>query len=127
MWWSVEASAYDRYVYKPLTAGVTVSPDANLRLTLRDPGWIGSRRLDDFIPDHGHPMHLFVVSPALDRLWHLHPSETTTATFEHRLPDLPAGRYDELFADLVHATGVSETVTATVETAALQGGNRGIG
>jgi hypothetical protein len=121
MWWSVEASAYDRYVYKPLTASVAISPDANLRLTLRDPGWIGSRRLDDFVPDHGHPMHLFVVSPALDRLWHLHPRETTTATFEHRLPDLPSGRY-EIFADLVHATGVSETVTATVETAALQGG-----
>lgn len=121
MWWSVEATAYDRYVYKPLTATAAVTPDANLRLTLRDPGWIGSRRLDDFVPDHGHPIHLFVVSPALDRLWHLHPRETATATFEHRLPDLPAGRY-ELFADLVHATGVSETVTATVETAALQSG-----
>ena len=45
-----------------------------LRLTLRDPGWIVNRRLDDFVPDHGHPMHLFVVSPALDRLWHLHPA-----------------------------------------------------
>ena len=75
MWWSVEASAYDRYVYKPLTATADVTPDASLRLTLRDPGWIGSRRLDDFVPDHGHPMHLFVVSPALDRLWHLHPRE----------------------------------------------------
>ncbi len=120
MWWSVEASAYDRYVYKPLTATAVVTPDANLRLTLRDPGWIGSRRLDDFIPDHGHPMHLFVVSPELDRLWHLHPRENATATFEHQLPDLPAGRY-ELFGDLVHATGVSETVTATIETNALEG------
>jgi hypothetical protein len=120
LWWSVEASAYDRYVYKPLTATAVVTPDANLRLTLRDPGWIGSRRLDDFIADHGHPMHLFVVSPELDRLWHLHPRETATATFEHRLPDVPAGRY-ELFADLVHATGVSETVTAAIETSGLKG------
>lgn len=120
MWWSVEASAYDRYVYKPLTATAVVTPDANLRLTLRDPGWIGSRRLDDFIPDHGHPMHLFVVSPELDRLWHLHPRESATAAFEHQLPDLPAGRY-ELFGDLVHATGVSETVTATIETNGLKG------
>ena len=120
MWWSVEASAYDRYIYKPLTATADVTPDASLRLTLRDPGWIGSRRLDDFVPDHGHPMHLFVVSPALDRFWHLHPREITTAQFEHRLPDLPAGQY-ELFADLVHATGVSETVIATVETAGAAG------
>ncbi len=36
-------------------------------------------------------MHLFVVSPALDRLWHLHPAEVATGTFEHRLPDV-AGR-----------------------------------
>ena len=121
MWWSVEASAYDRYVYKPLTATAVVASDATLRLSLRDPGWIGSRRLDDFVSDHGHPMHLFVVSPGLDRFWHLHPREVTTAQFEQRLPDLPAGQY-ELFGDLVHATGVSETVTATVETAGLQGG-----
>ena len=120
MWWSVEASAYDRYVYKPLTAAAVITPDATLQLTLRDPGWIGSRRLDDFVPDHGHPMHLFVVSPALDRLWHLHPNEVGTAAFQQQLPDLPAGRY-ELFADLVHATGISETVTATVETPALRG------
>lgn len=31
------------------------------------------------------------------------------------MPDLPAGRY-ELFGDLVHQTGVSETVTASFET-----------
>ena len=120
MWWSVEASAYQRYVYKPLTASASVTPDAKLRLALRDPGWIGSRRLDDFVLDHGHPMHLFVVSPALDRLWHLHPQETATAAFEQQLPELPAGKY-ELFADLVHATGVSETVTAAMETPALHG------
>jgi hypothetical protein len=37
-----------------------------LRLDLRDPGWIGTRFLDDLIPDHGHLMHLFIVSPSLD-------------------------------------------------------------
>lgn len=119
MWWGVEASSYARYVYKPLVGTPSVTAD-RLRLDLHDPGWIGSRRLDDFIPDHGHLMHLFVVSPALDRLWHLHPDEVTTGAFEHRLPALPAGRY-ELFADLVHASGVSETVTGQLETAAIQG------
>ena len=59
-------------------------------------------------------MHLFVVSPELDRLWHLHPAQVATGTFEHALPEMPAGRY-ELFGDLVHRTGVSETVTATLE------------
>jgi len=65
-------------------------------------------------------MHLFIVSPALDRLWHLHPDEITTATFEARLPDLPQGQY-ELFADLVHGTGVSETVTGQLDTPAIRG------
>jgi hypothetical protein len=75
MWWTVEATAYDRYVYKPLVATPRLNPDSSLALTLTDPGWIGSRRLDDFVPDHGHVMHLFVLSPSLDRLWHLHPNE----------------------------------------------------
>ena len=120
MWWSVEASSYARYVYKPLVATPSVTADARLRLNLRDPGWIGSRRVDDFVPDHGHPMHLFVVSPALDRLWHLHPAEIATGAFEQSLPEMPAGQY-EMFADLVHATGVSETVTGTLDTAAITG------
>jgi hypothetical protein len=120
MWWTVEASNYDQYVYKPLTATPSVTADARVRLDLRDPGWIASRRLDDFVPDHGHLMHLFVVSPALDRLWHLHPTEIATGAFEQRLPDVPSGRY-ELFADLVHATGVSETVTGQLDTAAIHG------
>ena len=119
-WWGAEAALYGRYVYKPLEATGAVTPDGRLVLTLRDPGWIGSRRLDDFVADHDHLMHLFVVSPTLDRLWHLHPAETATATFEQRLPDMPPGQY-ELFADLVHATGVSETVVAQLQTPAFQG------
>jgi hypothetical protein len=119
-WWGAEAALYGRYVYKPLEATATVAPNGRLALTLRDPGWIGSRRLDDFVADHDHVMHLFVVPPTLDRLWHLHPSETATAAFEQRLPDMPSGQY-ELFADLVHATGVSETVVAQLEAPAFQG------
>lgn len=120
MWWSVEASSYARYVYKPLVATPSLTPDARLRLDLRDPGWIGSRRLDDFVLDHGHPMHLFVVSPSLDRLWHLHPAEASTGAFEQRLPEMPAGKY-EMFADVVHATGVSETVTGQLDMVATAG------
>ena len=120
MWWTVEASSYARYVYKPLIATPSLTPDQRLTLDLSDPGWIGSRRLDDFILDHGHLMHLFVLSPGLDRLWHLHPRETATGTFVQPLPPLPAGRY-ELFGDLVHANGVSETVTGQLETAVIPG------
>jgi hypothetical protein len=87
---------------------------------LTDPGWIRSRRLDDFVPDHGHLMHLFIVTPSLDRLWHLHPDQVTTAAFEQILPAIPRGSY-ELFGDLVHRTGVSETVTASFESPGIGG------
>jgi hypothetical protein len=120
MWWGVEASDYARYVYKPLEATPSVSSDGRLRLELRDPGWLRSRRLDDFVLDHGHPMHLFVVSPELDRLWHLHPREVSAGVFEHALPAIAAGRY-ELFADLVHRTGISETVTSPLESTGIAG------
>jgi len=119
-WWTAEALDYARYVYKPLTATPSVTGDGALQLELRDPGWIASRRLDDLVADHGHLMHLFVVSPALDRLWHLHPSQVATAAFEHQLPPMPAGSY-ELFADVVHKTGVSETITGTLAAPAIQG------
>jgi hypothetical protein len=136
-WWTAEASSYSRYVYKPLQATPTLTTSARgawLRLDLRDPGWIASRFLDDFIPDHGHLMHLFIVSPSLDHLWHLHPDEAApgpeiglplgvrrrTETFEGPLPDLPEGQY-ELFGDLVHRTGVSETVTGRLDTPAIRG------
>ena len=66
--------------------------DGRLALDAARSGLDRIRRLDDFVPDHDHLMHLFVVSPALDRLWHLHPAETATGAFEQRLPDMPAGR-----------------------------------
>ena len=119
-WWAVEASNYGRYVYKPLEGTTAIAADGHLALTLHDPGWIGSRKLDDFVADHDHLMHLFVVSPTLDRFWHLHPAETATGTFEQRLPDMPQGHY-ELFADLVHATGVSETVVTQIDAPEIHG------
>ena len=120
IWWATEASSYDRIVYKPLEAAPSLDGDGRLRLTLRDPGWIGSRRIDDFVPDHDHLMHLFIVSPALDRFLHLHPDEAAAGTFTQRLPQMPAGTY-EIFGDLVHATGVPETVTGTFPTGEISG------
>jgi hypothetical protein len=119
-WWAAEASGYARYVYKPLETVPSLGADGRLTLALRDPGWIASRRLDDFVPDHDHLMHLFIVAPALDRFWHLHPDHDDPSTFVQRLPDLPSGRY-ELFGDLVHATGVPETVVGAFTTDTIRG------
>jgi hypothetical protein len=108
-WWSAEAGAYARYVYRPLAATTSVD-DGRLTMTLSDPGWIGTRVLDDLVEDHGRLMHLFVVSPSLDRLWHLHPTRRQPAVFDQALPAMPKGEY-EFFADIVHATGLAETIT----------------
>ena len=106
-WWNAEAASYNRNVYKPLETRPSLEAGSNaLVLPIVDPGWIASRRVDDFVADHGHLMHLFVVSPALDRFYHLHPQLVQTGTFVQTLPNLPAGEY-ELFGDLVHQTGCS--------------------
>jgi hypothetical protein len=59
-------------------------------------------------------MHLFVVSQALDAVWHLHPRELEVGRFSQVLPSMEQGRY-HLFADVVHSTGVPETLEATLD------------
>jgi hypothetical protein len=113
-WWTAEAAGYSRYVYKPLQVNATVQPPGQLRLELSDPGWIRSRSLDDFVPDHQHLMHLFVVSlPGLERIWHLHPEREGPGVFTQPLPAMPAGRY-QLYADVVHRSGFPETLAAEI-------------
>jgi hypothetical protein len=124
-WWGVEADAYARYIYKPLDVRAALQ-DSTLTLTLHDPGWLPTRVSDDLVPDHGHPMHLFLVrEPALDRLLHLHPRQIDTGVFRQTLPSATAGRY-RLFADIVHSTGFPETMVTTLDVpAALTGGPSG--
>ncbi|MBM3794834.1 MAG: hypothetical protein FJW31_12360, partial [Acidobacteria bacterium] len=101
MWWQAEARAYDRYIYKPLEMKPTTTA-GRLELRISDPGWLRSRALDDFIPDHTHLMHLFVVRlPDLNAVWHLHPRREDSGLFVQDLPAMPAGRY-QLYADVVH-------------------------
>jgi hypothetical protein len=115
LWWKAEARAYDRYIYKPLEMKASIAEGKRLELHLSDPGWIRSRALDDFIPDHTHLMHLFIISlPNLDEVWHLHPERRDAGLFTHELPDMPAGRY-QLYADVVHANGLPETMSAELE------------
>lgn len=117
LWWKAEASAYDRYIYKPLemTASIAGGTASRLELRLTDPGWIRQRGVDDFAPDHGHLMHLFVLRlPAYEQVWHLHPRRSESGLFEHDLPDMPAGRY-QLYADVVHENGLPETMAAEID------------
>jgi hypothetical protein len=114
MWWNSEANGYAKNIYKPVEMSGTVE-NGRLVLRLQDTGFFRFNKLNDLVPDHGHLMHLFVVSaPAMDRMWHLHPDQTEPGVFAMDLPQIPAGRY-QLFADIVHANGIGETGATQIE------------
>jgi len=120
-WWDVEANAYASNIYKPIQMTATVANGGRLTLELQDTGWFRFSKLDDLVPDHGHLMHLYVIStPAMDRVWHLHPEETDPGTFAMNLPAMDAGHY-RLFADVVHANGIGETGTSEIEVPSIAG------
>ena len=120
-WWTAEAGDYSRIVYKPLGAQAGVRDGNQLVLKFEEPGWL-NRRTDDLLPDHGHLMHLYLVNlPGMDHACHLHPERGDEPdTFLQWLPDLPAGRY-VYYGDIVHASGLAETVTGRIDLPAIKG------
>lgn len=111
-WWSAEASDYAGNLYKPMEMTAAIDPQGTLTLSLKNPPWSIQRLLSDFIPDHGHLMHLYLIQePNADRAWHLHPEMTSPGVFTHALPPIPAGHY-KLYADVVHRSGFPETMVA---------------
>ncbi|MDQ2843227.1 MAG: hypothetical protein M3Y72_19755 [Acidobacteriota bacterium] len=121
-WWNVEAASYGQDVYKPLHMGATLTGANLLSLTLTDPGWLDkpgwhplfTRSVDDFIPDHGHLMHLYIIrKPDLDVIYHLHPDLSDPGVFTLSLPSMPSGSY-KLYADVVHANGFPETLASNL-------------
>lgn len=115
-WWTAEASTYGGYVYRPLAMDAQVdTATGKLKLELKESGWARRRKTDDFVPDHTHLMHLYMIRmPEMDRAWHLHPEQEVGSTFMQQLPDLAAGRY-QLFADVVHRDGLPETMVANID------------
>ncbi|HEY3744247.1 MAG TPA: hypothetical protein VGL53_30600, partial [Bryobacteraceae bacterium] len=115
-WWTTEASSYDGNVFKPLAMDARLDTSTGkLHLDIKESGWARRRRTDDFVPDHNHLMHLYMIRmPEMDRAWHLHPELEAGSTFVQQLPDLAAGRY-RLFADVVHHDGLPETMTADLD------------
>ncbi|MBV8630287.1 MAG: hypothetical protein JOZ83_05145 [Silvibacterium sp.] len=120
-WWGAEAADYSRYIYKPLQMQAELKPGDVLDLRLSDPGWLKQRRLDDFIPDHDHVMHLYMLRwPAMDVVFHLHPEVAGPGDFSLRLPSVPAGNY-RLYADVVHENGFPETIVGSITLPKISG------
>jgi len=113
-WWGSEASNYSRIVYKPMQVSATLEPGERLILRMKDPGWL-RRQMDDLLPDHTHLMHMYAIRlPEMERVWHLHPDRMESGVFAQDLPAMPAGRY-QVFADIVHASGIPETLVTEVD------------
>ncbi len=118
-WWTSEAAEYSSEIYKPLQMDATLTRSNLLDLTLRDPGWLDARRTGNFIPDHNHLMHLYMIRwPAMDTVFHLHPNPIANDEFQLALPSIPAGTY-HLYADVVHTNGFPETMVSTVTLPAI--------
>ncbi len=96
-WWKSEAADYGAYIYKPLQMQASLEGYNYLTLKLSDPGWLKSRRLDDFVPDHNHLMHLYAVrQPGLDVVYHLHPELADARCFQARSSRHARGRIPAL-------------------------------
>jgi hypothetical protein len=120
-WWNAEAADYASYIYKPLRMNATLQPGNILDLKMIDPGWLRARKLDDFVPDHNHLMHLYAIRwPAMDVVFHLHPDQTGSGEFHLNLPEMPAGTY-RLYADVVHANGFPETLVTSITVPFIRG------
>ena len=121
MWWKGEADDYAHYVYKPLTMTAALTPNNLLTLKIRDPGWLKSRKVDDFVLDHDHLMHLYLLRlPGYEVVYHLHPAQVAAGEFQLALPSVPAGDY-QVYADVVHATGFPETLVARIQLPEIAG------
>lgn len=121
LWWKTEAADYAQHIYKPLQMQARLEPGNLLDLKLIDPGWVKQRKLDDFIPDHDHLMHLYLLRwPAMDVVFHLHPQPVATGDFQLALPSVPAGEY-RLYADVVHANGFPETLVSSISMPYISG------
>ena len=127
-WWNVEAANYSLDVYHPLSVDPVLTGnvlDLNVRAFHPDSERRG-RSNNDFLPDHGHLMHLYAIrQPEMDAVFHLHPELAGAGDFRISLPAMPAGDYT-LYGDVVHASGFPETlVSKIVVPADMSGGHPG--
>jgi hypothetical protein len=128
-WWNVEAASYSLDVFRPLEVDPVLSGnvlDLHVHAFHPDNARRG-RSNNDFLPDHGHLMHLYVIrEPEMDVVFHLHPVLAGPGDFRISLPAMPAGDYT-LYGDVVHASGFPETLVSKITVPAdMAGGALGV-
>jgi hypothetical protein len=127
-WWNAEAASYSEDVYRPLEMNPVLSGnvlDLNIR-AFRPESDRRGRSNNDFLPDHGHLMHLYAIrEPEMDAVFHLHPTLIGTGDFRMTLPAMPPGEYT-FYGDVVHASGFPETLVSKITVpAGMRGGTAG--
>jgi len=123
VWWKVDAADYAEDIYRPLSVDAHLTGDLldlnvhPFRPASPDDRFARSARSNtDFLPDHGHLMHLYAIrEPEMDAVFHLHPAlnPTKPGDFAMPLPPMPPGTY-KLYGDVVHANGFPETLVTTL-------------
>jgi hypothetical protein len=131
-WWDRDATVNAAMIYRVPHLGAELQagnllllrlagPNASRSGQLFQPGGNSSVQAADLVPDHGHPLHLFLIRlPDMTVFWHLHPTQRNAAEFTASLPELPAGTY-QLYADIVHQSGFPETQVGTITLPAVAG------
>jgi hypothetical protein len=131
-WWGVNAADFQRRVdfFNPPAAALKLVDAHRLEIRVERTDIRGERpdfrspaylRLSDVIPDHGHPMHLFLLRvPELNVMWHLHPDPGEGDSFAVDLPDMAAGHY-QVFADVVDPRGYPWTLVGSIDLPQIAG------
>jgi len=116
-WWNAVDADYQRRMYRPLPLALTLA-GRDLWIRARDTLYSSNGRPLEYVPDHGKPMHLFLVRDDDPRaaFAHLHPvaaDSSPVPAFRTRVPPLPGGRY-HVYADVVDETGFERTLVGSL-------------
>jgi hypothetical protein len=125
-WRALDAS-FANALERPLPVQAEVDASAERHLLRLAPIASGAPEStwETLVTDHGKLMHLFLIRAGdLDVFAHLHPVRRDGQRFEGVLPPLPAGDY-ELYAELTHESGTSQTLVAKLALPAPAGDANG--
>ena len=123
-WQTMDREFRNNALSKPVPVNAAIRTNGTLRLLhLAAPeDTSGASGWDALLADHGKLMHLFLLrGPDFHAFAHLHPVRRDAQNFENVLPPLPGGDY-QLYAEVTHENGLSQTLVANVSLPEVVGG-----